>query len=65
MQEREYLLDQIQNNAEVPWRSGSFWTFKNDAKVFGSPMFDAARNRFYGIKDDPMPQVIELLNKAE
>ena len=62
LQEREYVLEQIQQRPESPWRTNSMWTFKNEAKIFGSPMFDAAWARETDGRD-PMPELIEQLTE--
>jgi hypothetical protein len=40
LQERSKLLSHIATQPERQWTS-SCWSFKNEAKVYGSPMFDA------------------------
>lgn len=39
-QERNKLLRHIAEQPERSW-AGSAWSFRNEAKVYGSPMFDA------------------------
>ena len=34
------MLDHIEKRPDAMWKS-SIWSFRNDAKVYGSPMFDA------------------------
>ncbi len=40
MQERDDMLDHIEKRPDAMWKS-SIWSFRNDAKIYGSPMFDA------------------------
>ena len=36
------MLDHVANKPHISWKSfsGSIWSFKNDEKIYGSPMFD-------------------------
>jgi hypothetical protein len=40
LQERAKLISHIESQPERQWTS-SCWSFRNEAKVYGSPMFDA------------------------
>ena len=46
------------------WKSGTLWSFRNDGKVYGSPMFDSAWADCNGLAADPLPQVISQLRAA-
>lgn len=41
------------------------WTFRNEAKIYGSPMFDAAWTQLIGEGEDPMPKLMERLTKPK
>lgn len=64
LQEREYLLEQIEKRPDSSWRSNSMWTFRNEAKIYGSPMFDAAWNQAMG-KPSAMPQLLQTLRSKD
>ena len=63
MQEREYLIDQIEKRPDSSWRSNSMWTFRNDAKIYGSPMFDAAWTQLRG-GHSPLPELLQTLREV-
>lgn len=58
-------MEQIQLRPELPWRSNSMWTFKNEAKIYGSPMFDTVWAKLNGSEEDSMTELIDRLNKAK
>jgi hypothetical protein len=58
------LLAQLEKKPDAMWKSGTFWTFRNEAKVYGSPMFDSAWADCNGLAIDPLPQVIAQLRSA-
>ena len=60
MQEKEYVIDQLEKRPDAAWRSNSMWTFRNEAKVYGSPSFDAAWSKLYGTHN-PLPTVLAFL----
>lgn len=47
LQEREDLLEHIEKRPDAMWKS-SMWSFRNDAKVYGSPMHDAVWSSITG-----------------
>lgn len=49
---------------EVMWKTGSFWSFRNEAKVYGSPMFDSAWAAVTDQAADPLIAVIAALRAA-
>lgn len=63
VQEREYLIEQIEKRPDASWRSNSMWTFRNDAKVYGSPMFDDAWSKAKG-GHNPMPDLLQTLRDS-
>ena len=66
VQDRDQLIDHIEKRPEAMWKIGTIWTFKNEAKVYGSPMFDAVWAAMHpgGGLSDPMPDVISKLRSA-
>ena len=63
-QERDELLALLEKKPDAMWKSGTFWTFRNEAKVYGSPMFDSAWADCNGLAVNPLPQVIAQLRSA-
>ena len=57
MQERDYIAEQIEKRPDAMWKTNTMWTFRNDAKVYGSPWFDATWAATVG-GPDPMPAVL-------
>jgi hypothetical protein len=47
------------------WKSGTIFSFKNEAKVYGSPMFDAVYWQMYGGPPSPMDKVMQSLRSAK
>ena len=43
MQDRDGILTHIEKRPDSSWKAGkdSMWSFRNEAKVYGSPMHDA------------------------
>jgi hypothetical protein len=41
LQERAWLLEHIAKRPEAQWKACALFSFRNEAKVYGSPMFDA------------------------
>lgn len=66
MQDRDQLIDHLEKRPEAMWKIGTIWTFKNEAKVYGSPMFDTVWHRMQakGPLPDLMPEVIRQLRSA-
>ena len=64
LQERDELLTQLESKPDAMWKSGTFWSFRNEAKVYGSPMFDSAWADCNSLAADPLPQVISQLRAA-
>lgn len=62
VQERENLLEQLEKRPDSSWRSNSMWTFRNDAKIYGSPMFDAAWSQLKN-SHNPLPEVIKAFRE--
>lgn len=41
VQERTDLIEHLDKRPDAMWRTGTLWSFRNEAKVYGSPMLDA------------------------
>jgi hypothetical protein len=64
-QDRNQLIDHIDKRPEGMWKIGTIWSFRNEAKVYGSPMFDAVwAQTMPGAPPDPMPEVLQKLRSA-
>lgn len=57
-------MSQMGTRPEVMWKTGSFWSFRNEAKVYGSPMFDSAWAAVNDQVTDPLVAVIAALRAA-
>jgi hypothetical protein len=66
LQERAELLEHIERRPEAMWRTGTQWSFRNEAKVYGSPMLDSAWvGGAGGGEDDPLPGTLQALKDVE
>lgn len=66
MQDRADLLDQLEKRPDAMWRTGTLWSFRNEAKTYGSPMLDTVwceMSRAAG-GADPLPGVLAELRDA-
>lgn len=64
MQEREEVLQHIEKRPESMWKINTMWSFRNESKMYGSPMFDAVWARTTSDAVNKMPEVIEGLRQA-
>ena len=55
------MLDQISNRPDSMWKTGTIWSFKNDAKVYGTPMLDQAWFEITGQGENSVSKVLEKL----
>ncbi|KAK3277147.1 hypothetical protein CYMTET_14822, partial [Cymbomonas tetramitiformis] len=63
--QRKHLLEMLERAPSTMWPTGTIWSFKNKAKVYGSPMLDDAVLRSKG-EPGKMSQVLdELKNGSE
>ncbi|GAB4817034.1 hypothetical protein N2152v2_004080 [Parachlorella kessleri] len=46
--ERGDMLEHVERRPDSMWRIGTQWSFKNEAKVYGSPMLDAVWEEMLG-----------------
>jgi hypothetical protein len=64
-QDRSQLIEHIQKRPEAMWKIGTVWSFRNEAKVYGSPMFDTVWTQTVdGAPPDPMPYLLQKLRDA-
>ena len=54
------MIDQIEKRPDSMWRTNTMWTFRNEAKIYGSPWFDAAWSKAVG-GENPLPEVLAFL----
>lgn len=65
VQDRSQLIDHIDKRPEGLWKIGTIYSFRNEAKVYGSPMFDAVWGQTVpDAPPDPMPAVLQKLRSA-
>lgn len=58
-------MDHLERRPEAMWRTGTQWSFRNDAKVYGSPMLDSAwQSLTGGGEEDPLVAALEELKAA-
>ena len=59
----------MERRPDAMWRTGTQWSFRNEAKVYGSPMLDSAwltvSSSSAGEEVDPLPGVLAELKAAE
>ena len=61
-QEREALFEMVEKRPDTMWRTSTMYSFRNEAKVYGSPMLDAAWSRAApDAPPDPIPALLEAL----
>lgn len=61
------MLRSIEQHPDAMWKTDTIWSFKNQAKIYGSPMFDASWNLAGGQPSaSPMlPDVLEHLRSVD
>lgn len=61
-QEREALFEMVEKRPDAMWRTSTMYSFRNEAKVYGSPMLDAAWARAMpSALPDPIPALLRAL----
>jgi len=61
-QERESMFEMVEKRPDSMWRTGTMYSFRNEAKVYGSPMLDAAwAHATPGAPPDPVPALLAAL----
>lgn len=61
VQERDALIEHLTLRPSAMWRTGTIWAFRNEAKMYGSPMFDRVLSSGDPSAPDPMPAVLAAL----
>lgn len=65
VQDRNHLIDHIEKRPEGLWKIGTNWSFRNEGKIYGSPMFDAVwAETVADAPANPMPEVLQKLKSA-
>ena len=63
--ERSDLIEHLSRRPDAMWKAGTLWSFKNESKVYGSPMLDSAWAEAIGEGEDPLPATIAKLKEAK
>ena len=63
-QERGEVIQHIEKRPEAMWKINSMWSFRNEAKMYGSPMFDAVWAKVTLGCSNKMPEVVQALKEA-
>jgi hypothetical protein len=63
--ERKELFKALRKNKHQSWPTTTSWSFKNPAKVYGSPMFDDAMRDIYPEEHASTTRFIDLLDTCE
>lgn len=63
--ERKELFKALRKNKHQSWPTATSWSFKNPAKVYGSPMFDDALREMYPKEYASTTSFTTLLDKHE
>ena len=64
LRDRTATLDHIAARPDAMWRVGTLWSFRNEAKIYGSPWFDGAWAGLTGEFPDPVPGLLASLRSA-
>jgi hypothetical protein len=62
--DRAHTLDHIGSKPDAMWRVGTLWSFRNEAKIYGSPWFDGVWAGLTGEFLDPVPGLLGVLRAA-
>jgi Protein SET DOMAIN GROUP 2 C-terminal len=63
-QDRDEMINSIEKRPDAMWKTGTIWSFRNEAKIYGSPMMDAVWAGMHGGAADPMPALLARLRSA-
>lgn len=58
------MLQHIDKRPESMWKINTMWSFRNESKMYGSPMFDAVWARFTAESANNMQEVVMSLRQA-
>ena len=62
--DRDAMIDHIQKRPDAMWKVGTLWSFKNEAKIYGSPVLDSRWAELTREFEDPMPALLGQLKGA-
>ena len=63
--ERGDLIDHLTRRPDAMWKAGTLWSFKNEAKIYGSPMLDSAWAHAVGEGEGALPETLRKLKDAK
>ena len=63
-QERDEVIQHIEKRPEAMWKINTMWSFKNEFKMYGSPMFDAVWAKTTSGCSDSMSEIVLALRTA-
>ena len=58
------MLQHIEKRPDAMWKTNTQWSFRNETKTYGSPMFDAVWAEMNPDAHNPMPEVLKTLKNA-
>ncbi len=62
--QRYEMLEHIEKRPDGMWKTGTQWSFRNEMKIYGSPMLDAAWGEQTGEGDQEWRDLIKALKEA-
>jgi hypothetical protein len=62
--QRYDMLEHIEKRPDGMWKVGTQWSFRNELKIYGSPMLDAAWGEQTGAGDQSLRDLIKALKEA-
>lgn len=65
IKERNELLEHLERRPDSSWKAGSIWSFRNESRVYGSPMLDTAWLEITGEGEDSLAEVLRELRTAD
>jgi hypothetical protein len=67
VQERTDLIEHLDKRPDAMWRTGTLWSFRNEAKVYGSPMLDAVWSELSPSAGNrnPLPDVVMEMRSVQ
>ncbi len=63
-QDRDEVIQHIEKRPEAMWKINTMWSFRNEAKMYGSPMFDAVWAQMTSDCSNRMLEVVQSLRHA-
>lgn len=64
LKDRDEVIQHIEKRPEAMWKINTMWSFRNEAKMYGSPMFDAVWAQMTSDCSNKMPEVVQSLRHA-